>query len=94
MFYLKDLTPEQATEEANSIASFIPVLAKLRTVIELMDESAVKVFKLTALDFFDTVDFFYSYLQDIADIHSSYEQSKPVLANDWDSFEDEHWNNY
>jgi len=94
LYYLKDLTPGQAAEEAKSISSFIPVLAKLRTVIEPIDDRAFKAFKSTALDFFDTVDFLYANLQDVADIHSAYELSKPVLATDWDSSEDEHWNNY
>jgi hypothetical protein len=51
-------------------------------------------FKIAALDFFDTVDFLYANLQDIADIHSTYKISKPVLATDWDAVEDEHWDNY
>lgn len=94
LYYLKDLTPTQAAKEATSISSLILVLAKLRTVIEPIDDRAFKEFKISALDFFDTVDFLYSNLQDIADIHSSYELSKPVLATDWDNNKDEHWNNY
>ncbi|MFN3589927.1 MAG: hypothetical protein ACK4UP_11145 [Spirosomataceae bacterium] len=94
LYYLKDLTPSQAAKEVNSISAFIPVLAKLKTVIEPIDRREFKEFKSTALDFFDTVDFLYISLQDIADIHSSYELSTPVLATDWDSVEDEHWNNY
>jgi len=94
LYYLKDLTPDQAAKEANSISSIIPVLDKLRAVIESIDDSEFKEFKTAALDFFDTVDFLYANLQDITDIHSSYELSKPVLAVDWDKSEDEHWNNY
>ena len=94
LYYLKDLTPSQAAKEANSISSLIPVLAKLRAVIEPIDNKDFKEFKIVALDFFDTVDFLYTNLHDIADIHSSYELSKLVLAIDWDSREDEHWDNY
>lgn len=94
LYYLKDLTPSQATIELNSISPLIPVLSKLRTVIEAVDNRGFRDFQTAALDFFDTVDFLYTNLQDIADIHSSYEISQPVLANDWNSNEDEHWNNY
>ena len=94
LYYLKDLTPNDASKELNSFSPFIPVLAKLRAVIEPIDDREFRKFRITALDFFDTVDFLYFNLQDIADIHSSYELSKPVLATDWDSNEDEHWNNY
>lgn len=92
LYYLKDLTPDQAAHEATSISSLIPVLAKLRSVIEPIDDNRFNEFKSAALDFFETVDFLYTNLQELADIHSSYELSKPVLASDWDSIEDEHWN--
>lgn len=94
IFYLKDLTPTKASKEANSIGSLIPVLAKLRTVIEPINDKEFKEFKIAALDFFETVDFLYANLQEIADIHTTYELSKPVLAADWDAVEDEHWDNY
>jgi hypothetical protein len=94
LYYLKDLTPNDASKELNSFSPLIPVLSKLRAVIEPIDDRKFREFRIAALDFFDTVDFLYFNLQDIADIHSSYELSKPVLATDWDSNEDEHWNNY
>jgi hypothetical protein len=94
LYYLKELTPIQAAKEVNSIRSLIPVLVQLRTVIEPVETKEFKEFKITALDFLDTVDFLFNNLQDLADIHSSYTISKSVLAADWDSNEDEHWNNY
>jgi hypothetical protein len=94
LYYLKDLTPEKAAKEAESISPLMPVLAKLRASIEPIADKEFKDFKMAAIDFFDTVDFFYTNLQDIADIHSAFEISKPVLASDWDSSQDEHWNNY
>ena len=94
VYYLKDLTPNEASKELNSISPLIPVLSKLRTVIESINDREFHDFRTVAFEFFDTVDFLYFNLQDIADIHSSYELSKPVLATDWDSNEDEHWNNY
>jgi hypothetical protein len=94
IYYLKDLTPTKASKEANSVGTLIPVLGKLRTVIEPINDKEFKEFKIAALDFFDTVDFLYANLQDIAEIHSAYELSKPVLATDWDAIEDEHWDNY
>jgi hypothetical protein len=94
LYYLKDLSPNEASKELNSISPLIPVLSKVRTVIEPIDDREFHDFRTAALDFFDTVDYLYFNLQDIADVHSSYELSKPVLANDWDSNEDEHWDNY
>ena len=94
LYYLKDMTPNQAAEEADSIGSLIPVLVKLRIVIESIEGKEFKEFKMVALDFFDTVDFVHTNLQEVADIHSSYELSQPVLATDWNRKEDEHWDNY
>jgi len=94
LYYLKDISPAQASSELNSINTLIPVLSKLRSVIETINIQEHQEFKNAALDFFDTVDFLHSNLQEIADIHSSYEISKSVLASDWVNEADEHWNNY
>lgn len=94
IYYLKDLKPDEALKELNSISPLIPILSKLRADLESIDEKEFLEFKTVALAFFETVDFLYFNLQDIADIHSSYQLSKPVLTVDWDSSEDEHWNNY
>ncbi|MCA1750989.1 MAG: hypothetical protein ABR572_09030 [Cryomorphaceae bacterium] len=94
LYYLKDLSPKQASAELGSISLLAPVLSKLRKAIEPIDDTAFHEFKTVALDFFDTVDFLHAGLRDIADVNSAYELSKPVLAADWDSDEDEHWNDY
>jgi len=94
VYYLNDLTPSQAAKEAKTLSPFIPVLAKLRAAIEPHEDHEFREFKIAAVDFFDTVDFLFANLQDIADVHSSYELSKPILATDWDRSEDEHWNSY
>jgi hypothetical protein len=94
LFYLKDVTPSQADKELTAISPLMPVLTKLRTAIEPIDEHEYRDFKHAAINFFDTVDLLYANLQEIADVHYSYKLSKPVLARDWDSKEDEHWDNY
>ena len=94
LFYIKDLTPEQAADEVNYTRSLIPILTKLRTVIESNNDNRFSEFKMVAIDFLDTVDLLIANLQDIADIHSSFDYSKQVLATDWDRVEDDHWDNY
>jgi hypothetical protein len=94
LYYLKDLTPEQAGEELGTIEPFMPVLFNLRTGIEEMDNPDFQDFKQAALDFFDTVNLLFSNLQDLAAVHASYELSQPVLAVDWDRQEDDHWDTY
>lgn len=93
-FYHKDLTPIQAAAEWQSIRPLIPVLLKLRRMIEPIDTQELQDFKSAALDFFDTVDTLSANLQDIANVNAAYELSHTVLANDWDSNEDKHWDNY
>ncbi len=58
LYYLKDLSPNEASKELNSISPIIPVLSKLRTVIEPIDNREFRDFKIAALDFFETVDFY------------------------------------
>ena len=91
LFYIKDLTSKQAQKELKSLDQIIPIFCKLRGRLQSIDNREFKRFKDTAIEFFDTVDLLHDNLQDIAQIHSSYEMSMPVLANDWDSKEDDHW---
>ena len=94
IFYLKELKPNEALNELNSIKPLIPILAELKKKIEFVDDKNIQEFRNTAKNFFDTVDYLFHNLQDISDVNSSYEFSKPVLAKDWDSNEDQHWDNY
>lgn len=94
LYYLKDLSPKEADEEIVSLIPFIPVLSKLKTQIEPINNIEFQEFRSAALDFFDAIDFLYVNLHDVADVHSAYELSKPVLACDWESKEDAHWDNY
>lgn len=94
LYYLKDLTPMEATKELHAINPLIPILSDLREVVEQHKDKEFNSVKRVAIDFFETVDFLYFNLQDIADVHSSYELSKSILANDWDRDEDKHWDNY
>jgi len=93
-FYLKDLTHTQASKELLTIGPILQVLSKFKTIIEQIENREYKEFKMVALEFFNTVDFLVSNIQEIADIHSSYKLSENVLSIDWDKEEDEHWNNY
>lgn len=94
LHYIKELTPKQAKKELNSITPIVPMLSELRGMIDQIDEKEFKKFKDIALEFFETVDLLHDNLQDIAHEHSSYDMAMPVLAKDWDSKEDEHWNKY
>lgn len=93
-FYLKDLTPVQASKELLTIEPILQVLSKFKTIIEQISIREYREFKLVALEFFNTVDFLVYNIQEIADIHSSYKLSENVLALDWDKEEDNHWDNY
>ena len=94
IFYLKDLKPNEALNELNAIKPLIPILVELRKTIEHIDDINIKEFRNIAKNFFETVDYLFHNLQDIADVNSSYEFSKPVLAKDWDSIANQHWDNY
>jgi len=94
LFYVKDLTSKQAQKELKSLDQIIPILCKFRSLLEPVGDKKFEHFKNTAIEFFGTVDQLYDNLQDFAQIHNSYEMSIPVLAGDWDSKEDDHWDKY
>lgn len=92
--FLKEMTPGQARRELDLIEPFTPVLKDLRYSVDNIDRKEFPLLVKAAGDFFEAVDLIIVGLHDVAEIHSSYETSLPVLAHDWDSQEDEHWNNY
>lgn len=94
LYYLRNLTQREASEVFKSIFPLIPALSELRMLIEHLENKEFNEFRHAALEFFETVDLLFRNLQDITDLHSSYESSGDILAEDWDSTIDEHWNNY
>ncbi|PIQ14837.1 MAG: hypothetical protein COW67_11600 [Flavobacteriales bacterium CG18_big_fil_WC_8_21_14_2_50_32_9] len=94
LFYIKDLTPKQAEKELKSLNQIIPVLYKSKEMLSSIKDKEFQDFKSAAIEFFDTIDLLHDNLQDIAKIHSFYEMSMSVLSEDWNSKEDQHWDNY
>ncbi len=92
--FLKEMTPGQARHELTLIEPVAPVLKELKYSVDRIDKREFLLLVKTAYDFFESVDLIINGLQDVAGVHSTYQASMPVLAADWDSKEDEHWNNY
>ncbi|OQX21828.1 MAG: hypothetical protein BWK75_02275 [Candidatus Altiarchaeales archaeon A3] len=93
-YYLNNLKPKQAEQELRTLNQFEPLLSQLKQQLELIDDAEFLKFKKTALDFFTALEEITDTLNEITDIHSAYKRSIPVLAKDWDSPEDNHWDNY
>jgi hypothetical protein len=92
--FLKEMTPGQARRELDLIEPVTPVLKDLRYSVDSINRKEFPLLVKAAGDFFEAVDFIIIGLNDLAEIHSSYKASLPVLAHDLESQEDEHWNNY
>ena len=94
LFYIKELTPAEAQKELDTLNTFMPTFNKLKAAIKNIDNPQLEQIKRTAMEFFKTIDLMQEHLQDIAQAHAAYEMSIPVLAVDWDSEEDNHWDEY
>ncbi len=94
LFYLKDLTPKQAEKELKSLDKIILVLNKYKDMLYSIDDKEYIHFKNVTIEFFNTIDLLHNNLIDIANVHASYELSMTALSKDWDSQEDQHWDNY
>lgn len=94
LFYIKDLSHKQAQKELQTISQLVPVINKLKAMIETVNDEEFRAFKTATLEFFETLDVLYEDLSEIADVHGSYKSSMPVLKGDWDSDADAHWDNY
>jgi hypothetical protein len=94
LYYVKEFSPARVERELNSIRPILLVLGKLRSKIKNNNDPDLIEFKRAVMDFFETVDVLCQSLEDLATSNSEFELSKPVLAVDWDSKEDDHWDNY
>ena len=94
LFYLKNLNAEKASKELKTFAQLMPLIEKARILVESLSEKEYVNFKVAASEFFDAFDTIQECLEDITDAHSSYRLATPVLAEDWDSKADQHWDNY
>ena len=72
----------------------MPVLNTSKEMLSSMEDKELQNFKHTAVEFFETIDLLHDNLQDIAKVYSFYEMSMSALQEDWDSKEDQHWDNY
>jgi chemotaxis regulatin CheY-phosphate phosphatase CheZ len=93
-YYIKELTPDQAKQELNTLNPIVEVLFDLQKRIEEINDEYFQSFKRKAAEFCQVVEDVYEDLQDIAEEHAAYFLSGPVLEKDWNQPEDDHWDNY
>jgi len=93
LYYLKDLTPEQAQRELKFVEVVIPVLEKIQFKISAMNVEYDELRKVSS-EFVETIQEVYFGLREIADVNESYTLSAPVLAEDWEHPDNDHWDNY
>ena len=91
---IKDLSPQEASKKLKSLQIVISIYDKNRNAIQKISDTELLSFKKHSLDFFDTFNLVIEDLEDIAQIHSSLQMSMPVLEEDWNSQEDQHWDSY
>lgn len=94
LFSIKELSTEQADKELEILHQLIPIFSKLKDKIEPINDADFRNFKNAAIEFFNIVDLLYDNFHEVAQFHDSYQMSIAVLANDWDSKEDDHWDKY
>ncbi len=94
MYYLKELSPQEAAQTLDNINPIMLVLATLKAKIEPINDITFRNFRTAALEFCEVMELLETNLNDIAEIHGSYKQSLAVLAEDWNSEADNHWDNY
>jgi hypothetical protein len=66
----------------------------LKNRIEKIEEECFQSFNHKAAEFCPVAEELHEDLQGIAEEHTSYQLSRPVLEKDWDQPEDEHWDDY
>ncbi len=93
LFYVKDLSPDQAQSQLKSLVPFFEVLEILKKELNAAENPALKNFKKTTGEFFQTVAHLQENLEDVAFEHHPYEMSTPALE-DWSRPENDHWDNY
>lgn len=94
LFYVKDFSPQQATQELENISDMVAILDNLKTSVLAVQAPGYGAFKKAATDFFYAVDELQSALEDVAEVHYSYRLAIPAFSEDWGSESDQCWDNY
>ena len=93
-YFVNELSYEQAESELKNLTNIISILNSFKETIIQIDDEKFLLFKKKSLFLINLINELYLNLNEIEDIHSSYKISAPVLATDWDSEADKHWDEY
>lgn len=92
-YYLPQVSIEEAQQIVHHLEEIIPTIDKVFILIENIQEHKLSIFKQRAIEFIELIRIVYQNLIDISDQHICYKISTPVFAQDWDSEEDQRWDN-
>ena len=93
-YFINELPQEQVKNELKNLTKIISILNSFKETIIQIDDEKFLLFKKKSLFLINLINELYINLNEIEDIHSSYKISAPVLATDWDSEADKHWDEY
>jgi hypothetical protein len=94
IYSLNEITPKQAQKELKTISAFIPVFDKFKKHLNTINDAEFLNVKKAALNFINSFETLYQSFYEIAHVHDLYIMSENVLADDWNSEADKHWDNY
>lgn len=94
MSYFNGLSEAEAHKILDSFGSLIETLASIEPQIREIEDDKFSHFRNAALEYFDTLKQAQELLFETAYPHYSYQMSEKVLAEDWDTPENDIWDNY
>ena len=94
MSYFNGVSEAEARKIVDILDPLIETLTSMEPLISEIDEEEYMRFKSAALEYFATLKQAQELLFESAYPHYSYQISQKVLAEDWDTSENEIWDNY
>jgi hypothetical protein len=88
------LKPSQAKKELDAIRDIVPLVEILQQQLAEIDEPEFLKFKNAAVYFCKVINRLEDDLYDISEEDICYIMSHDQLAEDWNSEQDKHWDNY
>ncbi|KAB1063172.1 hypothetical protein F3059_11045 [Salibacter halophilus] len=90
----RNLKNSEAEKELLLLEKMIPVINQFEKSLESSNDEKFRAIKDSFQTFLASVKELHKTLEELADKHHHYKISTPVLSEDWDSEEDDHWDNY
>lgn len=94
LYTLHDVEPDEAKKALAELKPLTAYVSKVRQLAAEINDPDLGPLATAAMTLIEVLGELIERLAEAASVHSAYVASMPVLAQDWDDPENDHWDNY